>query len=895
MEKETKKLQFGDRRRMAEEGHRKIILSTEEICILSTEMIGEGGESDWYIYAEHVECKEKLHVKNGLFALHSFEGEPFLSAAGADGKPASFWKQEKGESGESGGSLAMYLEEWGEGQKIKLCSDGGKGGDGTEGGAGGDGGEVTVLFKHPYYDLLERLDTIIRLEDGEEQKRQFYDFAGRCKKSPLLREYFQKIEEREELSQEDIIMAEQYILLEGKFWKDNLECSLKGGWGGLCRTEQAAGKNVKRGNGRKGNIHCITPFDRIDAMRQSTVMYAHPEQCEMLLGQIKMRFFVMDFEKSDEVYAVWELLVRLARRTEAFYHLPVDTPLAHAYQEEEKIGATHSVERLEAVWLQTVRFQEYLLQGLDYMGRKQDYVPLLSFQSYKNNLTDMEAHMHSIKELKCRYLEQEEKRERQRERYQSMDREYRDIREGLDEDIRILADRLKKTQNDILLYNRKMQQKKPELTLQMKRFEKAVKEHSGFELSKIISSMTFVAFAPESPVMWGAAGMEILVDADKTIEDNSGVSINRNYLTGRMEKLSLTLENLQEICGQQEDGELFLADPGGQKLLAVQEEIESIVRQVDLKLEEESEELRKSVEDFVQAVLERNQAVLSYNSIVGLIQKKQEEAVEAERRQKLLRDENFQRQSFWCQSDDGMVEELCQNAEIMLLDAYSLAVKSYAFWSLDTKGLELSDIFYIDGHWDLSREKIKYALMKLQDKYQKAVERSSVWLKGGQTVSVKLSREQLQDLQSRGCTVVPVTWESFERRNCDNPFTGMYDVRVSGVKVFLEGLYFAGENRRVRMTITQMGEERCMDQNGVWHSFSHEPCSTMFEYDAESGREIIDGSLEGKETGTWEEHRALVGPFARWRIQIERTANKKMDALELKGGRMEFTICFRTM
>lgn len=576
----------------------------------------------------------------------------------------------------------------------------------------------------------------------------------------------------------------------------------------MCKTDTTEGKSGEKGNVRKGDVYCIAPFERIDILRQKSVMYAHPEQCEMLLRQIKMRFFAMDFEKSDEAYGVWELLVRLARRTEAFYRLPADMPLARAYQEEKKIGAPRSIERLEAVYLQAVRLQEYLLQGLDYMGRKQDYVPLLSFQSYKNNLTDMETHMHSMEELKSRYLEQEEEQKRHKERCQSMEREYRDIRERLQEDIKVLADRLKKTQNEILLYDRKARQKKPELTLQIKRFEKAVKEHSGFELSKIISSMTFVAFAPKSPVMWGAAGMEILVDAEKRIEDNAGISINRDYLTGRMEKISLTLESLQENYERQEDGELFLADPGGQKLLAVQEEIESILSQIDLKLAEESEELRAGVEDFVQAVLERNHAVLSYNSIIGLIQKKQEESEDTERREKAMRDENFQKQSFWSQFERGMVEELYQSAEIMLMDAYSLAVKSYAFWSLDTKSLRLSDIFYIDGRWNLSGEKMKLALMELQGRYQKAVERSSVWLKGGQTVSVALTEEQIQDLQSCGCTVIPVTWELFEKKNCDNPFAGMYDVRVSCVKVFLEGLYFEGENRRIRIIVTQMGEKR---------------------------------------------------------------------------------------
>ena len=237
----------------------------------------------------------------------------------------------------------------------------------------------------------------------------------------------------------------------------------------------------------------------------------------------------------------------------------------------------------------------------------------------------------------------------------------------------------------------------------------------------------------------------------------------------------------------------------------------------------------------------------------------------------------------------------CDRGRGTIRDRENCNILIRKFWALKPGALKMSDIVEKNNIWDISMETMENALMNLRKEYRHAVEESSVSLDNRQGISLELDESQVEDIRRGGSTIIDVCPEIFCCEDCENPFSGMYDVRVKAVKVLLDNLQFAGTNQKVRVSVTQMGEEKCMDRSQIWHTFHHEPCTTLYEYDVVDGKETIDGSLEDQRSKSWEESRALIGPFAKWKIAIQGSANKKMDYSRITGGRIEFLICFRPL
>lgn len=904
-------LQLGEMRRMAAVGENKVILSVENELELTSEMIVDDGVTEYYIYGETIKPVDKICMTGGLLSANSIaaseaqfcmDGQP-----GADGTASTKYS---GSSGLPGGNFSLYLEKIKENQCLKLQSNGGQGGAGgnillkdssvTEaggnGGAGGEGGQLQVFCRHPYSDFQEQIGDLLTLDAQGEQKKRFGEFVEQLSKVEALSSYFKELQKKKDMNPMDIMEAGQYITLAGMELLDSIQCTSLGGRGGKGGEGYTVGKSGANGEGKKAELHCFSKAEDVVSLRQTNIMYAHPEQCEMLLRQIQLRFFVWDnINQPEEIEVLSEMMHRLIQRTEPFYQLPVDTPLARAYEDEGKIGAYNSIERLAAVYLQTMRLREYLLQGLDYMGRRRDYVPLLSFQSYQNSLLEMKGSVTSLEQLKNNYIQQEVNRTNQEKYFKKMREELLLSQNKIQDEINQLNIQLQNVQDKILFYEKKVNMGKPEIENLITRFQNAVKSKSNIELSKVISALSGVSSSPKDIAKCGLATMKIFVKDITGFDDNKGKAIKREYIVGKMQEISLSLDGLQEGYQQQQDRGISIADPGADKLLATRSAVESVLEEIDNKIKNESRELREGFDTFVNYLIERNNAIVEYNSVLGQLQQKEEELQIIQDKSKRLTDENYQALCIQCQGDYGVTEEIIQNARMLLLDAYQKALKSYNFWALKPGALKMSDIVEKDNIWDISMESMENALMNLRKEYRHAVEESSVSLDNRQGISLELDESQIEDIRRDGNTIIDVCPEIFCGEDCENPFSGMYDVRVKGVKVLLDNLQFAGTNQKVRVSVTQMGEEKCMDRSKTWHTFHHEPCITLYEYDVVDGKETIDGALEDQRSKSWEESRALIGPFAKWKITIQGSANKKMDYSRITGGRIEFLICFRPL
>jgi hypothetical protein len=113
-----------------------------------------------------------------------------------------------------------------------------------------------------------------------------------------------------------------------------------------------------------------------------------------------------------------------------------------------------------------------------------------------------------------------------------------------------------------------------------------------------------------------------------------------------------------------------------------------------------------------------------------------------------------------------------------------------------------------------------------------------------------------------------------ETEKADSPFAGMADVRLTHVRLFLEGAKTT--DGVLAIGIEHMGSETVVDMRDETHGFVHNAIDVTFQYEPATGKIHSDGIIADAVQDTY----ALPGPFAMWQISVSKVSN---DALDLSG------------
>jgi hypothetical protein len=151
---------------------------------------------------------------------------------------------------------------------------------------------------------------------------------------------------------------------------------------------------------------------------------------------------------------------------------------------------------------------------------------------------------------------------------------------------------------------------------------------------------------------------------------------------------------------------------------------------------------------------------------------------------------------------------------------------------------------------------------------------------------LSLTAEQVSTLtlcRSVMVSIPPVrSWTTSD----DNPFYGLTDVRITGVRVWLtfaDGATYQGD---VQIELTHSGPEQIVSPNDELFNFMHEPIHKTFRYNIGTKKVTTAPSFGSFKQG---EKYGLVGPFTKWRIQVLASENTNLDISTVTGVTMQFS------
>lgn len=116
------------------------------------------------------------------------------------------------------------------------------------------------------------------------------------------------------------------------------------------------------------------------------------------------------------------------------------------------------------------------------------------------------------------------------------------------------------------------------------------------------------------------------------------------------------------------------------------------------------------------------------------------------------------------------------------------------------------------------------------------------------------------------------------------PFAGLANVRLTTVRVYVEGASTA--NGALRVSIMHGGYETIVSPDNVAMSFIHKPLSVTFQYALAAPNGIaIDGTIGDT---TADDNFALIGPFTTWSVKVDPLLNAGLDLSQVSRITIEF-------
>lgn len=342
----------------------------------------------------------------------------------------------------------------------------------------------------------------------------------------------------------------------------------------------------KSGHLGKDQKPVIASTLNVDVLLQTKTCYVHPIQCQMLMEKARQLFWSGSLDNKARSATI---LQRLQEKLKPFLLADSDqltkSPLVQAYREAEPrlyiVGGPKnempvSVKRLTSLTAEADMTLKHILSGVDFYGKPPDEVPRGSFTWY-----------HDMAEYFLKQLEFAEKT-------------YTDwFNDGKD-----ASAQLKAIRNRGQLCNTTIQLKKrlisevltdldtSGLSIEImtdalppirqavadeaKKVTEVIKKHFGFSFDELVSALGQVLFVKGSPSMIALQTSNLIHQGLTKIERDDGIQIPKEYLLSKLRRISGTFAGLEEAY-KVLDGKIDLADPGANKLVAAEEELEKLL------------------------------------------------------------------------------------------------------------------------------------------------------------------------------------------------------------------------------------------------------------------------------------------------------------------------------
>ncbi|BCS02074.1 uncharacterized protein AKAW2_60338A [Aspergillus luchuensis] len=838
--------------------------------------------------------------------------------------------------GASGGNIDLYVESFSPDsvKKIQINVSGGHGWDGiataedkppANGGDGGNGGHATVLLGRLLSQAIILSDSLLTKLNSDESQWPI-DFRD------TVRSWISTMDQEEvkEIYALPSSMKDAKLILSGS--KDTFTSGVAKAYQKLLMNEDSllsevtnsinanggtygVGGTSAQGQGQSGKSgsngsHQTFFIDSTSTVLNSTVCYLHPVECQMLLDKAKALLFL---DNDDQKASALRYLQQLQQRF-WFFGDPScpddlsDTNLGQAYRKAEESlmivsGAKDeeptSIQQLRSLYGQVDKTIKALVAPKDTYGDQNLKVPRGSFAFYKEYADRFLNDLQEIENAYLGYLNNDTDAEEQAQAVAKRGSLCDTSKDQIQNSIVAVKYDLIAIDSKIAVAQEDMRIAKVRLTEAIEEVEDAIASAFKFKFGDLLNGLSQIVSLKgdiTSTVNIVNAGAKWAYDNATKISKDTGVGINKSYLVSAVTQIEGSIEDLHEGYTVLADGNAQFDDPGCEKLVLLETELNKLLADFGAALGvEDLHEVKEYFDQYIEKVQARNSAVMEYSADVQLLINYLEtiEGLDTQKKD-IVRDE-YNVLGLGYPTLTAFMRTLYTNSLTTVQLWLKKMQQAYAFVALDETniiGHALEGFKFSQFTYDM----LNHVRSDLDSYYAQRVESwgQSMQSLKGVTYPIPNVKQDLQNLTSDNNTIQVVIKPDTINTNTKGLIfgEGRVDIRLMTIRCFIDGA--KTDSGYLDLNLIHTGQEAIVDEVGTVHRFDHQPVVTNFRYVIETKDYTGPGTVDGIiGTASTDDQYAMVGPFTTWQIVINSANNPGLDLSEAKDPYLEFDIEFR--
>ncbi|KAH8700023.1 hypothetical protein GQ44DRAFT_67341 [Phaeosphaeriaceae sp. PMI808] len=673
------------------------------------------------------------------------------------------------------------------------------------------------------------------------------------------------------------------------------------------------------------------------------IVFAFPDQCQMLMNQADAYYFSQEIKKASVVYS--RLIRRLAfaptlNNLTAAKPVP-DKPspsklaLAEAYKracDDWKLvisSEKQPVLQLESILNQARSKLNRIALGQDIFAHPANWVPRDAFQVYFNDAAQAMKNFDQLSNRLSQY------KKAIGVEVKALIEQITTNAENVDgiEAAQIRINELTGTSgilltnvNKINILHRAVQGQRGTIQKVFENVEQDLRDKFSFDPQSILDGMASFCMMP-SKLFAGAEALTLAYKAMTTVESIGGVPVPKNYAIKQLVQLRkemgsqiARISDLTKCISETKDGTIDVEDPGALKILATSDDIEHILSEYGSAIRgDNAEALKAALKGYIDAVIARNNVILEYNAGLQLLEeakanKAYHQTQIDEEGKRIINSELSQRLPLIY----SWLKKIVDDNWFTAVQCLDNAARATRFWGL----VDVDCYKLLDNRYESRSEALKSVFNAIWDACRSRMTSFGNVLPAnwpsagkGQGKFLALTDMELQSLKTPrnigGKTRYSVS-VNFQPRDF---LTGQSCVRLYLVRFWIIGATVKPDipNRNLlSVNIKHMGAESFWNEWGRRFDFVHDCVDMSFKYNArmvqilddckysddvvlmqteltkEYAGDKLDLTKEGWKSTDATTH-ALIGPFSTWYIELlcENDCNPGLDLSKVSEAYLE--------
>jgi hypothetical protein len=677
------------------------------------------------------------------------------------------------------------------------------------------------------------------------------------------------------------------------------------------------GKDGKAGTTCVEGVCFTEDYDNLDI----SIAVASADQCQMLNNRADLEYFTSrpssGFEGAKAMYSTLSRRLSFVPKVIEAVRTEKTRPLVLAYiAMEVKKLAFNAIPQLQAIKLRVDICLQRIAMGLDMFGHPPQWVPRLSYSRYHERIMNRISAVETLEDKLKSYGSNS------RPALQAtMDDTAKQL---MDINIRIELigasnGMLNSSATQIAVYTPALKKKRQVIKDAIASVQDMIRDHINVDPQTVIDAITIIAFAPTAPMM-GIQLIGLYHKSTSSIKALDGTMVEKKYVVNQFSTVDNTFSKLEEGYRNRSNGLIEVDDPGADKLIASQSDLDDLLTKYKEAIKSGSaESIKKELDAYIDLVKRRNEAVMRYNAAVQLLMQALAEKTLYEQQQAkygealLSLDPTLPAGRFW-------MRKFINDARFSAIEALITGARALGFWAL-TPPVQFAQLFpglptttllsqYNDDLEADFQKCVNQYGGKIYNQFPTAVDREH----GGQGLCHYFTQDEVTAFKGSADSNLKRIHEIFfsipvvksDTSSNISLFAGYWDVRIDQARVWLFGAEVTpgiDGIRRLSVGLTHLGSETItkFDEVDKFLEFQHDPVSLNFSYDPlgivdfqssshariHSAQEFT-GVYRGQKVDVKSDSLAPIGPFGEWRLTVNPIYNNDLSLSKVTGICIEF-------